>query len=274
METLRDLDLVRGLPAQRRPCGLEARADSGQGDGKGQASTGLGLLTVRFSPFNVWYEVNSWWEGNFLERTVRGAFSKTMDENRDTIRALFQHGYDPIIGSKPISPVDDLYEAADSAVLEGELFDTSWNRDLEPGLRAGVYGSSFRFRVIREEWNDEPGASDYNPKGIPERTLTEVRLFEAGPVTFGASPTATASLRSVISLTDQYYRDASQDNPGVQELLTRARALRDPSHAGKPPARHRGAAQLEPGEPGNHSRGYGPADRRALIHRLRLKESA
>ena len=27
-------------------------------------------------------------------------------------------------------------------------------------LRDGAYGASFRFRVIEENWNDEPGASD------------------------------------------------------------------------------------------------------------------
>jgi hypothetical protein len=52
------------------------------------------------------------------------------------------------------------------------------------------------FNVIREDWNQEPGQSDHNPEGIPERTVSEVRAFEAGPVTWPASPTATAGMRS------------------------------------------------------------------------------
>ena len=46
------------------------------------------------------------------------------------------------------------------------LLDTSYNRDLLPGLAAGGYGSSFMFRVIQDAWNDEPGVSDHNPKGM------------------------------------------------------------------------------------------------------------
>lgn len=257
METLRDLDLVRAVPAALSPVQLRAATEN-------DASDGLGRLVVRFSPFDVWYEISSWWEGDFLERTVRGAFKKTMREQRDQIRALFDHGYDPQIGNKVLSTVDDLREDSDAAVLEGDLFDTSYNRDLLPGLQANVYGSSFRFRVIKEEWDDEPGTSDHNPKGLPERTITEIRLYEAGPVTFPANPAATAGVRS---LTDDYYaRSRARDPQGVDALLARARAIRTPDHTGAgsttPTA---GAARTTDGEPREHSLGYTPAQRRALL---------
>ena len=259
METLRDLDLIRAIPAQRRP--LELRADA-EGEG-----TGLGRLVVRFSPFNVWYEVSSWFEGDFIERTLRGAFSKTMNESKGSIRALFDHGYDPTIGNKVLAPTDDLREDADTAVLEGDLFDTSYNRDLEPGLRAGVYGSSFRFRVVKEEWEDEPGPSDHNPKGLPERTITEVRLFEAGPVTFPANPAATAAVRS---MTDAYYDRLRARNPQrYDDLLARARAIRTPDDeaAATSTADPEGAARTTEDESTqSHSTGYTPAQRRAFLY--------
>jgi hypothetical protein len=73
METLRDLDLVRALPPQAHPTTVrDATADD--------AGNGIGRLSVRFSPFDTWYEINSMFEGEFLERTVRGAFAKTMRE--------------------------------------------------------------------------------------------------------------------------------------------------------------------------------------------------
>jgi HK97 family phage prohead protease len=211
MDTLRDLDVVRALPSRT----LLRAADDGA----------MPFLEVRFSPFNVWYEIASWWEGDFMERTVRGAFAKTMKEQRDNIKVLYDHGYGPP-GNMVLAPIEELSEEADSAYGGGRLFDTSYNRDLLPGLEAKVYGSSFRFRVIKDEWNDEPGASEHNPKGLPERTITENRLFEFGPVTFPASPTATAGVRS---LTDEYHERArSRDPQRYTDLVARHKAIRTP----------------------------------------------
>jgi phage head maturation protease len=70
------------------------------------------------------------------------------------------------------------------------------------GLRAGAYGSSFRFNVLAEDFLRKPGKSAYNPSGLPERTVREVHMPEFGPVTFPAYPGATAGMRS---LTDRFY---------------------------------------------------------------------
>lgn len=219
METLRELDLVRAAPASVRA----TRADD---------DAAMPTMEVRFSIFDRWYEINSWWEGEFLERTVRGAFKKTIREQRDQIKVLYDHGYDYQIGNKVLGPIDDLREDTDSPVGVVPLFDTTYNRDLLPGLEAGVYGSSFRFRVIRDEWDDDPGTSDHNPKGVPERTIKEVRLYEFGPVTFPANPDATAGLRCA---TDDYYaRMRARDPNRVDELLARARTLRTPNAGAAP----------------------------------------
>lgn len=215
METLRDLDLVRAVPPGLTMA-LRAEGDATEDDGN--------TLVVRFSKFDVWYEIDSFWEGQFLERTIAGAFKRTIKNNGDQVKCLYDHGYDPQIGNKVLGAIESLSEESDGPVGEVPLFDTSYNRDLIPGLRAGVYGSSFRFRVIRDEWNDEPGESEHNPKGLPERTIKEVRLFEFGPVTFPANPDSTAGMRS---LTDSYYeRVRSRDPEKVDELLARARSAR------------------------------------------------
>lgn len=214
METLRELDIVRAVTPGR--AGEVRATDEG----------GMPTMIVRFSRFDAWYEIDSYFEGRFLERTVRGAFKKTINENRQNIKVLFDHGYDMQIGNKILGPIDELREDDDSPVGDVPLFDTSYNRDLLPGLEAGVYGSSFRFRVIKDEWNDDPERSEHNPDGIPERTIKEVRLFEFGPVTFPANPDSTAGVRC---LTDAYYeRLRSRDPHRVEELMERARALRTP----------------------------------------------
>jgi hypothetical protein len=55
--------------------------------------------------------------------------------------------------------------------------------------------------VVRENLDQAPRASAYNPNGLPERTITEARVLEFGPVTFGAYDAATAGVRS---LTDRF----------------------------------------------------------------------
>lgn len=251
METLRDLDIVRAAPASVRAL----RADD-------QA---MPTMEVRFSTFDRWYEIDSRWEGQFLERTKHGAFTKTIKERLTQIRCLYDHGYDFQIGNKVLGPIESLSEEQDSPVGVVPLFDTSYNRDLVPGLEAGVYGSSFRFRVIKEEWNDEPGRSDHNPDGIPERTITEVRLYEFGPVTWPANPDSTAGLRS---LTDSYYeRLRSRDPKRVDDLLARAQRLRTPERPAAPALDNPGAAPQHTDEPAaRHSGGLSPRERRRALY--------
>lgn len=242
MDTIADLEIVRAMPVVAQ---LRASKDADPED-----RDDLGMLEVRFSVFNTWYEINSFWEGRFLERTQPGAFTKTMRERRDSIVSLFNHGMDFNIGDKVLGPIEELYEDKDSPVGVVRLLDTSYNRDLEPGLAAGVYRSSFMFNVIREEWNDEPGESDHNPQGLPERTIKEVRLFEFGPVTFPANPDATAGMRS---MTDQYLEHVKRTSPGRYEQL-RARALKL-----RTPVDDAGAASRTPASTGAATSNTDPA---------------
>ncbi len=154
-------------------------------------------LFGHFAVFNQWAEINSIFEGNFLERIAAGSFTKTIAEQRDSMRVLFQHGRDPQIGDKPLGPIEQLEEDNTGPAYDVPLLDTQYNRELLPGLKAGLYGASFRFRVVREEFNREPGPSDYNPDGLPERTIKEASVSEFGPVTFPAYEGASAGVRSI-----------------------------------------------------------------------------
>jgi HK97 family phage prohead protease len=162
------------------------------------------VMWGHFAVFNQWTEINSGFEGRFMERFALGAFKKTIREQRNSIRAIFQHGRDPQIGDKPLGAISELREDSVGVYYEVLLLEASYVRDLVlPGLRADLYGASFRFRVIREEIVDDPGRSEWNPAGLPERTVREVQVHEFGPVTFPAYLRATAGVRSR-SLTDQF----------------------------------------------------------------------
>lgn len=158
---------------------------------------GTRTLAGHFAVFNEWTEINSIWEGRFLERISPGAFKKTFAENRDAMKVLFNHGSDPSIGDKPLGAIRSLSEDERGASYEVDLLDTSYVRDLVPGLQKGLFGASFRFKVMREEIIDDPKPSDANPAGLPERTIREAKVMEFGPVTFPAYQGATAGVRSM-----------------------------------------------------------------------------
>jgi HK97 family phage prohead protease len=183
-----------------------------------RAVEGAALPTLEgyFCVFNRWTEISSWYEGNFMESIAVGSADKTISEQGDRVRCLYDHGYDPQIGNKPLGPFEDLEGDNTGVRYEVPLLDTSYNRDFivpAAGSVPAVLGASFRFRVIADEWNDEPGPSAHNPKGLPERVIKEFRLFEGGPVTFPAYPDGTTP--SLRSLTDHYVERAL----GLDDLL-------------------------------------------------------
>lgn len=165
---------------------MELRSD-GESDGR--------TLHGHFSVFDSWYPIDSTYEGRFLERVAAGSFSEAFKDTRN-IRVLYEHGQDPSIGNKPIANPTVMREDSVGAYYEAELFDATYANDLIPALRAGQLGASFRFRVTDEEWVNPTRSTDYNPNKLPERTIRSVTLYEFGPVTWGASPAATAGVRS------------------------------------------------------------------------------
>lgn len=224
MRSMRGLHVIRGGAGVPKLAGRPKRAEEPVG---GDAATDgrLGTLEVDFSRFGTWYEIDSFWEGQFIEQVQRGAFKKTMREQGSSVKVLFNHGFDFSIGDKVLGVPEVLEEREESPHLEAGLLDTSYNRDLEPGLRAGAYGSSFMFEVLAEKWAREPEKSEHNPDGLPERTITQVRLFEAGPVTWPANPDATAGLRCGTDwYADQVQRRRDRDE--YEELVRSFTAFR------------------------------------------------
>lgn len=195
-------NLFRGLPG-----GVEFRDVS--------ADESSSVMFGHFAVFNRWTEISSWYEGNFLERIAPGAFKRTIKNSLRNIKVQFDHGYDTFVGSSVLGPIDVLREDEIGAYYEVPLLDTDVNRDrilpmLQGRLMSGesrgsVLGASFRFRVLDQSISEEPEPSEWNPKGLPERTITEAALFEFGPVVFPAYPDATATASAGMrSLSDHY----------------------------------------------------------------------
>ena len=110
---------------------------------------------------------------------MHGAFRDTLTKHGDRIKVLFNHGFDPSIGDKPLGRPESMTEDATGLHVRVPLDDTSYNRDLVASLRSGALdGQSIRFSVNREEW-----AESEDPDQLPIRTIQAVTLLEFGPVT-------------------------------------------------------------------------------------------
>lgn len=184
---------------------------------KRSESAKMPTLVGYFCVFNQWVEINSMVEGHFMERFSPRCFAKTISENRARMRVLFDHGEDPSIGKKILGPITVLRE--EDGYYEVDLLDTSYNRDLLPGLKAGLYGSSMIFSVVKEDVVMRPKPSAYNPMGLPERTVVEARIKEFGPVPFPVYAGATSGVRS---MTDQLHGRVSRTDADHDRLYKRS----------------------------------------------------
>lgn len=189
---------------------IEMRADDSGEEGR--------TLFGHFAVFDSWTEIDSAYEGRFLERVAYGSFADAFADPSG-VRVLYEHGADPQIGSKPIAAPDVLREDDTGAYYEATLFDADYANQLLPALRSNQLGASFRFRVTGEEWVQPRSASDENPKRLPERTITGVSLYEFGPVTWGAYPDATAGVRSN---TDAFIERLMSDSAFMARFTERA----------------------------------------------------
>jgi HK97 family phage major capsid protein len=243
-----DLEMLRSAPpvtldvpvcrALDQTIALRAQSDAGDG-----VADPLGTMVGHFSVFGEWYEINSWFEGHFVERLEIGAFKRTIKNRsgQSPIRVLLEHGFDPVVGDKPLGVPDVLEERDNGPYAETPLLDTSYNRDLAPALAAGAYGQSFRFQVMRDEFV-EPGGEGFDesvPKkwaDLPQRTITEVRLIEFGPTVFPASP-ATNSTTGLRSTTDSFYERLRRRDPtAYDDAVARSQTLRAPQTPDADPA--------------------------------------
>lgn len=189
MQAPRD-DLIRGIA----PCR----------SAEGEEGVMVGYPIV----FDTWTEINSW-EGRFRERIHPGAVTKTVRERADQVKVLFNHGMDPQIGDKPLGKPRTMEVQQQGLWTETPLDDTSYNADLKALLRSGALdGMSFRFSVVREEWDKED-------TDLPERTIIELKLHEFGPVTFPAYAATQVGMRGAPAM--QLWRDTPDE--GRRQLL-------------------------------------------------------
>ena len=116
----------------------------------------------------------------------RGAFAKTIAENRDRIKTFYNHMY-------PIGKPEEMREDARGLYTESKVSRTPRGDEVLELIRDGVISEmSIAFETVKSEQDDSTGI----------RTLTELRLREFGPVDFAANEQAT--IEAVKSLTQRF----------------------------------------------------------------------
>ena len=122
-----------------------------------------------------------------VERIAPGAFDRAVAD--DDVRALFNHDADHVLGR---TRAGTLRLSVDERGLRYEIDppDTQTARDVVEMLRRGdVSGSSFAFNIRAEQ-------IDKSDKAVWVRTLTDLSLFDVGPVTYPAYKGTEAGVRS------------------------------------------------------------------------------
>lgn len=176
---MRDLSDRAGLTREVRAVSteFEVRADE----------TGTVTFDGVASVVDAPYQVRDMF-GEFQETIAKGAFRKTLAEKAD-VRLLVNHEGVPLARTKArtlkLSASPDL-----RAVAELDPANPDVQRIQSAMTRGDLDQMSIGMRVHRQEWNE-----DYT-----ERTIREAELFDVSVVTYPASPTTTASLRSVDDL--------------------------------------------------------------------------
>jgi HK97 family phage prohead protease len=107
---------------------------------RGDSGTDGNTMVGHFAVFDRWTEIDSFFEGQFMERIAPGAFADTFRARKNQIRVLYDHGSDPSIGNKPLGVPKVMREDKTGAYAEVEMFDAPYAQDLKPAIRAGQLG--------------------------------------------------------------------------------------------------------------------------------------
>lgn len=152
--------------------------------------------------------------GEYQETIARGAFSKTLKEKAD-VRLLINHDGTPLARTKSktltLTAAPDLRAVADLDPSNPKV------QEIRSAMTRGDMDQmSIGFRVHRQEWN-----GDYT-----ERTIKEIELFDVSVVTYPASPTTSASVRSIGDVLELDLSEADPDE--LRRVIAHLTALLPP----------------------------------------------
>jgi len=161
-----------------------------------------------------------------------GAFTKTLKENRGEFQVLVNHGMDPRWGMSPVAVIDDIHQDKVGLKLAASIIDDPFFDPLVASFKAGAY------RALSIQFEDMTAPDERFNEDRTERNIREVRLYEAGPVTFPANEGAVATLHSLIDLATLLGKESVtvEAESTEDQAETLAEGGRATEEAGTPPA--------------------------------------
>lgn len=136
---------------------------------------------------------------DYYERIMPGAFDRALKE--DDVRSMFNHDSNQLLGRRAFRDNDTLRISVDATGLRYEVdvdMSDPTHQALVPKLRSGkVDGASFMFEVTGRSWREEQRGEGDNKRDVTILEITDVRLWELGPVVFPAYESATSEARSM-----------------------------------------------------------------------------
>lgn len=133
------------------------------------------------------------WLGEYVEEIDRKAFDRTLVERGPSkVKMQFDHGHS-VFGTLPIGVWQTIRAERKGLWGEGRIHDNWHTIPIRAAIESqALDGMSFKFKVVGEKWRKaEPGSGK-----LDHRVLTEVALFEAGPVVHQAYEGTSVGLRS------------------------------------------------------------------------------
>lgn len=166
----------------------------------------------------------------------KGAFKKTIKENRNRIKVLWNHDrYEPI--GKPVEMAEDDY----GLLVKGKLtLGVQRAREVLALMKDGVINEmSIGYDTIAEKWEGE------KPNRV--RHLKELKLFDVSPVTYAANPTAVIldAKAAENALTHNDIEPVREAVKAIQALLERYEGKQEPSDDTPEPETDPEAAKLD-----------------------------
>lgn len=146
----------------------------------------------------------------FREKIAKGAFTNTINNKDNNIRALWNHNSDLVLGSTGNGTLT-LSEDDKGLRFDLDIAPTSAGNDAFISIQRGdVDGVSFRFNPLKQEWDET------DPANVV-RTLVEVECDEISPTPFPAYEATSVNTRTA---KDDYedlkaLRDASMQKVAI-----------------------------------------------------------
>lgn len=194
--------------------GVEVRAD-----GKSKAIVGYAAVFYDGTR-ETEYEL---WDGA-VERIMPGAFTSAMDRP-DDVRGLFNHDPNQIIGR---NTAGTMTLTVDERGLRYEIEppDSPVGHTVVTALQRGdVSGSSFAFLVPHggQRWIEEVGVGD--SPDLEVREITDVELFDVGPVTYPAYEATVSDVRTDVAALRDAWRQQRREAAQAQATLKDAQDM-------------------------------------------------